>query len=47
MLLRLMDKLVADGKLAMKAFGKAQVYWASQDGYTDVSAALRVRRRAG
>ena len=29
-LLRLMDKLVADGKLTLKLFGKAQVYWVAQ-----------------
>jgi hypothetical protein len=36
-LLRLMDKLVADGKLTMKLFNKSQVYWVAQSAFEDVS----------
>ena len=36
-LVRLLDKLAGDGRLVMKAFGKAQVYWADQGQYGDVS----------
>lgn len=49
MLMRLMDKLVVEGRLEKKEFGKsaAAVYWASQDQYGDVSngAQTRVAKR--